>query len=143
VLILAAPAGAQEAVPPALHGWETWALHGHENHRCPWLAPGHPVDAERICAWPATLELQADSHGGRFSQRWQIEAEAWLPLPGSTEQWPQEVTLDGKAAAVVAHNRVPALRVPAGIHTVAGSFTWTRRPESLPLPAEVGLDADD
>jgi hypothetical protein len=141
VLILAAPAGAQEAVPPALHGWETWALHGHENHRCPWLAPGRVVDDARICAWPATLELQVDGRGGRFTQRWLIEAEAWLPLPGGVEQWPLEVTLDGKPAAVVAHNRLPALRVPAGTHTVAGNFTWARRPELLPLPAEIGVVA--
>jgi hypothetical protein len=141
VFILVAPAGAQEAVPPALHGWEAWVLHGHESHRCPWLAPGRADDDARICAWPATLELQVDGRGGRFSQRWQIEAETWLPLPGGMEQWPQEVTLDGKAGAVVAHNGVPALRVPAGTHTVAGSFTWARRPELLPLPAEVGLVA--
>jgi hypothetical protein len=141
VLILAVPAGAQEAVPPALHGWEGWSLHGHENHRCPWLAPGRAVDDARVCAWPATLELQVDSRGGRFNQRWQTEAETWLPLPGGMEQWPQEVTVDGKAAAVVAHNRFPALRVPAGTHAVAGSFTWARRPELLPLPPEVGLVA--
>lgn len=139
LLVVSAAAGAQEAVPPALHGWEGWVLHGHENHRCPWLAPGRAVDKERICAWPATLELQADGRGGRFSQRWQVDADAWLPLPGGTEQWPQEVTLDGKPAPVVAHNRFPALRVPAGAHTVAGSFAWARRPELLPLPADVGL----
>ncbi|HYM41174.1 MAG TPA: hypothetical protein VET46_00275 [Steroidobacteraceae bacterium] len=141
VLILAAPAGAQEAVPPALHGWEAWTLHGHENHRCPWLAPGGADDDARICAWPASLELQVDGRGGRFSQRWQVEAEGWLPLPGGMEQWPLEVTLDGKAAAVVAHGRLPALRVPAGTHTVAGNFTWARRPALLPLPAEIGLVA--
>lgn len=141
LMVFAAAARAQGAVPPALHGWEGWVLHGHENHRCPWLAPGRAADDERICAWPATLELQVDGRGGRFSQRWQIEAEAWLPLPGGMEQWPQEVTLDGKPAAVVAHNRLPALRVPAGMHTVAGSFAWARRPELLPLPPDVGLVA--
>jgi hypothetical protein len=126
-------------VPPALHGWESWVLHGHEKHRCPWLAPGRAVDDARICTWPAALELQVDGRGGRFSQRWQIGAESWLPLPGGMEQWPQEVTLDGKPAAVVARNRLPALRVPAGVHTVTGNFVWARRPESLPLPADVGL----
>jgi len=43
VLVLAicgAPtaAFADVAVPPALRGWEDWALQGHETHRCPWLA---------------------------------------------------------------------------------------------------------
>src|SRR5215472_5945237 len=141
LLMVSAAAGAQETVPPALHGWEGWVLHGHETHRCPWLAPGRAVDEERICAWPATLELQVDGRGGRFSQRWQIGTEAWLPLPGGLEQWPQDVTLDGKPAVVVAHNRLPALRVAPGAHTVAGVFAWTRRPELLPLPADVGLMA--
>lgn len=139
LLIIATSSGAQEPLPSALHEWESWVLHGHENHRCPWLAPGRSVDNERICAWPATLDLQVDSHGGHFNQRWQIEAESWLPLPGSTEQWPQDVTLDGKPAAVVTHNGDPALRAPAGTHAVAGTFAWARRPEFLPLPPEVGL----
>jgi hypothetical protein len=128
-------------VPAALHGWEDWVLHGHESHRCPWLAPGHPVDDERICAWPATLELQIDGRGGRFSQRWQIDAETWLPLPGGMEQWPQDVTLDAKPAVVVTRNHLPALRVPVGMHTVAGTFGWARRPELLPIPPQVGLVA--
>ena len=51
LLMVSAAAGAQEAVPPALHGWEGWVLHGHETHRCPWLAPGRAFDEERICAW--------------------------------------------------------------------------------------------
>jgi hypothetical protein len=139
VLIAGASAGAQDALPPALNGWGSWVLHGHESHRCPWLVPGRPQDDERICAWPATLELQVDGRGGRFSQRWQIEVEAWLPLPGGVEQWPEEVTLDGKPAALVARNHLPALHVPAGTHTVAGVFAWARRPELLPIPAEVGL----
>jgi hypothetical protein len=141
LVLVAAVARAQEAVPPALHDWESWVLHGHENHRCPWLAPGQAVDRERICAWPATLELQVDGRGGRFSQRWQAEADSWLPLPGGMEQWPQEVTLDGRPAAVVARGRAPALRVSAGTHAIAGSFAWVRRPELLPLPPDVGLVA--
>ncbi|HEX4618111.1 MAG TPA: hypothetical protein VH135_00185, partial [Steroidobacteraceae bacterium] len=141
LLVVGTAARSEEGVPPALHGWESWVLHGHEAHRCPWLAPGRAADDERVCAWPATLELQVGGRGGRFSQRWQVEAEAWLPLPGSVEQWPLQVTLDGKPAVLVAHNRAPALRVPAGAHTVAGTFAWARRPESLSLPAEVGLVA--
>ena len=144
VLVLAicgAPtaAFADVAVPPALRGWEDWALQGHETHRCPWLAPGTPADDTRICAWPSVLDLQADERGGRFSQRWQAAAETWLPLPGSAENWPEEVTLDGAPAAVVAHDGEPALRVAAGVHTLAGVFRWSRRPELLALPSDVAL----
>ena len=130
---------ADVAVPPELRGWEEWALQGHETHRCPWLAPGTPTDDARICAWPSVLELQADERGGRFSQRWQAAAETWLPLPGSTENWPEDVTLDGAPAAVVAHDGAPALRVASGVHALAGVFRWTRRPELLALPSDVAL----
>jgi hypothetical protein len=137
--VAASAASAQEGIPAALRDWTGWVLHGHETHRCPWLAPGRASDDARICAWPAALELQVEARGSRFSQRWQIGSETWVPLPGGPEQWPQDVMLDGKAAVVVAHQGLPALRVAPGIHTVAGSFTWARRPELLALPAEVGL----
>jgi hypothetical protein len=130
---------ADVAVPPELRGWEEWALQGHETHRCPWLVPGRPTDDARICAWPSVLDLQADEHGGRFSQRWEAAAETWVALPGSPENWPEDVTLDGAAAAVIAHAGEPAVRVAAGLHTLTGVFRWTRRPELLALPSGVAL----
>ena len=130
---------AEVVVPPDLRGWEDWALQGHETHRCPWLVPGTPADNFRVCAWPSVLELQVDEHGGRFSQRWETAAETWVPLPGSAENWPEDVTIDGSPAPVVSHGNAPAVRVAPGVHTVAAVFHWTRRPESLALPESVGL----
>jgi hypothetical protein len=139
---VAAVSLAQAPVPAELNGWQSWVLHGHENHGCPWLAPGRAADEERVCAWPAVLELQVEAHGARFSQHWETAAEAWLPLPGSIENWPENLTLDGKAAAVVAHNQAPAVRVAAGSHAIAGTlFSWARRPELLAVPASVGAVA--
>src|SRR6516162_6487671 len=97
-----AAAFAEVAVPPELRGWEDWALQGHESHRCPWLVPGPPTDEARVCAWPAVLEWQVDERGGRFTQRWEAATDTWVPLPGSTENWPEEVTIDGSPAALVA-----------------------------------------
>jgi hypothetical protein len=133
------PTPAEPAIPSELRGWDSWVLEGHENHRCPWLAPGQARDADRVCAWPAVLELQVDGHGGRFSQRWQLDTEGWLPLPGSPENWPQEVTLDGKPAVLVAQGGIPSLRAGAGAHLVSGTFSWARRPEMLSVPASVAL----
>ena len=139
VLAIEDAAFADVAVPPELRGWEDWALQDHETHRCPWLVPGNPTDDARICAWPAVLDLQADERGGRFSQRWQVAAETWVPLPGSPENWPEAVTLDGAPAAVVAHDGEPAVRVASGVHTLAGILSWSRRPELLALPSAVAL----
>lgn len=132
---------AQVPMPPDLGAWQSWVLHGHENHRCPWLVPGRAVDEERICAWPSALELQVDARGGRFNQRWEVSADSWLPLPGGTEDWPENVTLDGKPAAVVAHGGAPALRASIGAHAISGTFSWARRPELLSVPASVALIA--
>src|SRR5215469_15007399 len=139
LLGIAGAAFADLAVPPQLHGWEEWALEGHETHRCPWLVPGSPTDDARICAWPSVLDLQADELGGRFSQRWQAAAETWLPLPGGMENWPENVTLDGAPAAVIGRDGEPAVRVATGVHTLAGVFRWSRRPELLFLPSDVAL----
>jgi len=138
-LLAATATMAEVATPPELRGWEEWALHGHETQRCPWLVPGKPAEDARICAWPAGLELRADEHDGRFSQRWRAAAPTWLPLPGSAQHWPENVTIDGNPAAVVAHEGTPAVQVAAGLHSVAGVFRWSRRPELLPLPTEVAL----
>ncbi|HKF97252.1 MAG TPA: hypothetical protein VKB20_03285, partial [Steroidobacteraceae bacterium] len=123
-----AAALAEVAVPPELRGWEEWALRGNESHRCPWLVPGMPTDDARVCAWPSVLELEVDERGGRFSQRWQVSSDSWVPLPGNSENWPEDVTVDGSPAAVVSHLASPAIRAAAGVHTVAGTFHWTRRP---------------
>jgi hypothetical protein len=138
-LCAATVAMAQSDMPPELRGWEAWALHGHESQRCPWLVPGKPSDDARICAWPAGLELRVDERDGRFSQRWRAAAPTWLPLPGSGEQWPENVAIDGRPASVVAHEGTPAVYVTAGLYTVTGIFRWSRRPGLLPVPATVAL----
>lgn len=130
---------ASTPVPAPLAGWQEWVLEGHPMHRCPWLAPGRPVDEGRVCAWPGVLELSVDEHGARFSERWQVESESWLPLPGSAEDWPQDVLVDGKSGPLVARSARPWVRVGAGAHTLSGTFSWSRRPEVLALPEEVAL----
>src|SRR5215468_6075123 len=144
VMLLAlsgAPARAQPAVPAELRDWEPWVLHGHESHQCPWLVPGKASDDNRVCAWPGVLDLEADAHGGRFSQHWEGAAEGWLPLPGDADAWPENVSLNGKPAALVARGGAPVLRVGAGAHLVSGTFTWERRHEHLAVPQDVALVA--
>src|SRR5580658_180017 len=119
------------AVPPEIRDWQSWVLDGHEQHQCPWLVPGSPNDSQRICAWPSPLTLQIDAHGGRFTQRWQAAAETWLLLPGNSDCWPESVTIDAAAAAVVSHAGVPAVRVASGSHLISGAFRWEHRPQAL------------
>ena len=116
------PITAQSAevfVPDELQGWQAWVLHDRDYRGCPFYfnasasAPG-----DFVCAWPGLLDIAIDAGGGRFSQQWTVYAEdAWLPLPGSGNYWPHEVTVDGEAVVVVEHDGLPAVRVTPGRHT--------------------------
>ena len=128
---LRASANAQVAVPGELRDWEPWVMYGHEAHHCPWLVRGNRRTSAACVPGRACWSLAVDEHGGRFSQRWEVSAEGWLPLPGSLDYWPENVTLDGKPAALVAKNSSPVVRVAPGTHLVSGTFSWARRPELL------------
>jgi hypothetical protein len=60
-------------------------------------------------------------------------------LPGDSEHWPEDLRVDGAPAAAVERDDVPQLRLSAGDHTISGSFTWARRPESLQLAPATAL----
>ena len=133
-------AQAVTAVPQVLRDWQAWVLKDKEFHRCPFLAGSDSTeeDAHR-CAWPGRLQLEADAHGARFAQRWQLYAESWVALPGDDTHWPRHVLLDSRPAPLVARDGVPSVRLGAGVHQLSGEFLWPRRPETLAIPAETAL----
>ncbi|MCX8050073.1 MAG: hypothetical protein N3A55_10520, partial [Methylohalobius sp.] len=103
--------GADLEIPPSLKPWTGWALHGVEGVSCP-----HRFDADqpRLCAWPGPLILHAAEHGAAFRQDWQVHARSFVLLPGSFQQWPQAVTIDGQPAAVVGQENRPGLWLEPG-----------------------------
>jgi hypothetical protein len=141
VSVAQAPA-AEPPVPTALQDWRGWVLTGEEHRACPWLAsPGRAAggrDAYR-CAWPGRLVLDVGARGGEFRQLWQVDADSWVALPGNADQWPRDVTIDGRRGAIVARGGIPHARLAPGEYKVAGRFDWTVRPESIAVPAETGL----
>ena len=140
VLLCSSIAQAQAPIPKEIEGWQAWVQDGQEFRHCPFLAnTDGSSENNRICVWPGRLSLELNQRGGRFSQSWLSYAESWVPLPGNLEYWPSAVTVNGAAAAVVARDGVPQIRVPSGTFTIAGSFAWAKRPESLPIPAQTGL----
>lgn len=145
VLLLAGLAGAaaavaQPAIPDSLRGWEPWVLHGAEARTCPWLIGLDPAALDaRVCGWPGTLTIDAGAGGASFRQRWQLAAESWVPLPGDLERWPEQVTVNGAPAALVARQGLPQLRLAAGAHEISGRIRWSQRPEVLPVPDAAGL----
>ena len=147
VLLLAVVMRAHAAtIPDALHDWQDWVLHGQEFRTCPWLATHGPNNESSYrCAWPGALTLDLTATGGRFEQRWELNTETWLILPGSVEDWPRDVRVDGNAAPVVLRAARPQLRLKPGTHEVTGRFAWATRPEALsiaPATAMVRLTLD-
>jgi hypothetical protein len=140
-ILFAHLAHAEPPVPVPLEPWRAWVMHGQEFRACPLLAgkPGQGAD-EYLCAWPGVLDIRADANGAAISQRWRVEAESWVPLPGTDDEWPQQVTVDGQPAPVVNRDG-PALRLAPGMHDVRARFQWHTRPETLHVPAAVGIVA--
>jgi len=124
---------AREDLPPGLRPWVPWVLDQVPTLGC-WSAPG-----QAVCVWPGRLSLDLVASGGTFAVDVQADRPADALLPGSADLWPQDVRLDGSPAPVYGRDGAPGLRVPAGRHRVAGRFAWSRPPESLSVPADVGL----
>ena len=134
---------AEVFVPDELQGWQEWVLQDRDYRDCPFYFNGRATaEGDFVCAWPGLLDVAVDTNGGRFSQQWTVYAQdAWLPLPGSGDYWPHEVTVNGNAAIVVEQGGVPSVRVAPGSYRLAGSFGWDERPGVLPVPEASGLVA--
>jgi len=133
--LLAKPVSPQD-VPEPLKPWVGWALHDSEQRVCPFL---YNNADDHHCAWATRLELNLDETAGHFSADWQVDAESWATLPGSSALWPQQVELDGKPATVVVRGAAPAVWLTPGSHKLSGRFLWERLPENLPVPRDSGL----
>ncbi len=126
----------RDRVPEPLRPWTDWVLRGHEDQLCPMVQ--NPANEHR-CLWPARLTLSVDETSARFAQDFRVYRDTYVMLPGDPTRWPLDVRVDGKPAAAVAHNEMPAVYLKAGSHTVEGSFAWDHMPQILPVPAETGL----
>jgi hypothetical protein len=125
----------REEVPTPLKDWVGWVLRGHEGELCS-LSRG---TGARACAWPGTLKLALTDAGGTFEQSWRMETEDWVALPGGAERWPQDVKVDGAAVPVVERSGAPSIRLKPGARRVTGAFKWSRVPDQLEIPAEIGM----
>ncbi len=142
VLVLAdAEVAAQDAttVPEPLEPWVPWVMHGLEYRQCPSLIPGSRDRSGFACAWPSVLLLEADATGASFRQTWELFADGWVPLPGGVVYWPEQLTVDGAAAAVVVQGGGPATWLEAGIRRIEGRLEWQQRPERLRVPGATGV----
>jgi hypothetical protein len=137
-----AQSASDAAIPPVLKDWRSWVLQDHAFRACPFLGTVRPDSPDTfICAWPSRLAINATSDAAAFTIHWQISAPAWVPLPGDSEHWPQQVTVNNQRQPVVAHDQFPALYLQPGSYEVAGKFAWRSRPQNLRVPHGIGLVA--
>ncbi|SDX88858.1 hypothetical protein SAMN05421644_1182 [Allochromatium warmingii] len=138
--LLAAHATAEGyTIPEALAPWVPWVLEQEPPGRDPRVCPLAADGAQRLCAWPGRLQLELDASGGRFTQRWTLNAADWVMLPGDVEHWPQAVQADNHPLPVMLRDGRPAVQLAAGQYQLSGRFQWRDRPESLALPPQTGL----
>jgi hypothetical protein len=95
-------------------------------------------DVER-CQWPAALSLEVENNGARFTFQVFLDSEGWVTLPGSAKQWPEDVQANDRAAVVLSKDGAPATRLGPGAHRISGRFVWAQAPETLLVPADLGL----
>lgn len=132
-------AHAEPAVPTALEPWRAWVLKGQEFRACPLISGRAAANVnDFLCVWPGVLKLVADADGASFNQHWRVDADAWVPLPGSATHWPQQVTLDGKPAPVLDRSG-PVVWLASGDHELRGHIPWRERPQSLRVPRLAGV----
>ena len=127
----------RDRVPEPLQPWIDWVLRDVPEATCPYVI-AEPRDA-RACFWISRLALVLEDQGGAFRQEVAAFRDGSVPLPGSSALWPEEVQVDGKAAAVVLRDGAPSVRVGPGRHRVLGRLRWSALPESLEIPAQTGL----
>ncbi len=130
---------AAPAVPANLDAWRGWVLKDQEFRACPLLAGNQgnsPTDF--VCAWPSVLRIDADAKGAAISQRWHVEVDGWVPLPGDHEHWPQQVSVDGKPVPVVDRTG-PSTWLTVGDHELRARIGWSERPQALQIPGSIAL----
>lgn len=136
VLLFPLTVSAKTDVPDPLKPWTGWVLKGHEGELCPFFNGG---SARSLCRWSSPLALSMDDRKGSFSLQAKNFQEGWIPLPGDADHWPQDVKAGGSPLAVVAKDGRPQAYVDKGTYAINGAFAWDAMPESLAIPAEIGV----
>ncbi len=136
LLLLSTAHAVEPSIPAPLEPWRDWVVQDQPERDCPYL---YNAREERLCRWPSALQLTLDERGGRFEQRWSVQAKGWVALPGGERLWPQEVKVDGQTVAVVAQEGIPRVALTPGEWRISGTFHWDTPPDYLPIPAASGL----
>ncbi len=127
-------------IPDSLQPWTKWVLYDIKDQHCiPCMKSG-----KKICNFPGPLSLNLDSHGGKFSQYWQINQPGWIPLPGSKNHPPRSVLANKQPALVLSRTAKGQKQFGVeiekpGTWLIQGSFSWKALPGSIKIPEQTGI----
>ncbi len=121
-------------VPDELADWVPWITSRHPDLGCPVVAGN-----SRSCMWPGVLTIDAGATGANLALQVHVDRPMAVPLPGGAGTWPQTVRVDGRAVPVLDVGGVPTVALTAGRHRITATTPWTTLPNSLPIPAHLGL----
>jgi hypothetical protein len=138
-VLLACAASGQETekqIPEILGPWKEWVLWDQAALQSP--SPFNSAGT-RIAVWPSALEFVAGPTGA--SWRLQVRAfdRSWLPLPGESRIWPEDVRVNETVVPVIEREGVPAVELEPGLHQITGSLKWLELPEKILIPRAIGI----
>ena len=123
-------------IPEPLLPWVEWVLQDTPKYECPFFYNNYQ---QQYCAWPSKLELDLKQKQGQFTSSWDVYNDSYLSLPGDSQHWPQNVSVNNKPALVIRYDNKPAIKLSAGHYTIQGDFFWDNIPDSLSIPINSGL----
>jgi len=126
----------KEQVPEPLKPWIGWVVQDNPELACPFLYNSYE---QKRCSWPTELNLQLTAAKGVFSTSWQVYKESWISLPGDSQHWPLNVSVNNKPALVLDKNGVSSIKLGIGVYQIKGEWLWDRIPDNLKIPEDTGL----
>lgn len=123
-------------IPAPLQPWVNWVLEDSSQYQCPFFYNNAKT---RYCAWPSQLNFDIQEQQGTFTSDWHIYNDSYVTLPGNTNHWPQEVTINDIPVVVGTRDNKPVLKLKPGHYQIAGKFLWNSLPDSLMLPNHTGI----
>jgi hypothetical protein len=131
---------ADETIPEPLKSWIPWVLKDSEKLSCPFINQTNYGDQDNhLCAWSGVLELKAEDDGASFTQSWQVLLNSVIPLPGDSNSWPSNITVNGTPMPILNNKGQPNIELDKGDYVLKGMFKWQKIPASLSIPKQYAL----
>jgi hypothetical protein len=118
-------------VPLELQQWQGWVIDQHPELKCSFNSKA----VARQCQWHSPLTIDIAKNTIVFSQDVLLEKQEWIMLPGSTDNWPQQLFVNGQAKSVMRFQNSPALLLEPGQYAIKGLINSNNRASSLTLPS--------